>query len=285
MAFFDLIFKKKLILPVGILALAILVVNVCLLKIKKPYVDLHKLNQLPIGRCNNQERCVISFSLYGSSEKYLVGALKNVYLSKLFYPKWILRFYHSQNVPNKTLDLLQAKGAELRLIQNLPLTTAMYWRFLVLDDLTVDYYLIRDCDGRFTNRERVAVEEWLNSSFKFHAMRDHPFHSIPMMGGMWGGSKFVFFKDIYKKLENITSFNYGDDQNFLSKYIYPFIKENLLVHDSFHCTEYKNSIPFPSKRMGNQHVGQAFDKNDNPLSIISEKAPLACRRKIEWEYG
>jgi hypothetical protein len=45
-------------------------------------------------------------------------------------------------------------------------------------------------------------------------MRDHPFHSIPMMGGMWGGSKFVFFKDIYKKLENITSFNYGDDQNF-----------------------------------------------------------------------
>jgi hypothetical protein len=57
------------------------------------------------------------------------------------------------------------------------------------------------------------------------------------------------------------------------------------VHDSFHCTEHKNSIPFPSKRIGNQHVGQAFDKNDNPLSIISEKAPLACRRKIEWEFG
>jgi hypothetical protein len=39
---------------------------------------------------------------------------------------------------------------------------------------------------RFSEREVAAVEDWLNSSLPFHAMRDHPAHGTAILGGMWG---------------------------------------------------------------------------------------------------
>ena len=47
-------------------------------------------------------------------------------------------------------------------------------------------YISRDLDSRFSDREQAAVEEWLNSSKKFHIMRDHPRHRPAMLGGTWG---------------------------------------------------------------------------------------------------
>ena len=36
---------------------------------------------------------------------------------------------------------------------------------------------------------RFAVEEWIHSGKSFHIMRDHPYHSAVVLGGMWGGVK------------------------------------------------------------------------------------------------
>src|SRR5882757_6760699 len=67
----------------------------------------------------------------------------------------------------------------------------MTWRFLVLGDPLVDIFVIRDLDSRLSHRERQAVAEWENSNFSLHAMRDHPFHNVKLLGGMWGASNKV----------------------------------------------------------------------------------------------
>ena len=34
--------------------------------------------------------------------------------------------------------------------------------------------------------EAAAVKEWLDSDKTLHAMRDHPYHGVSIMGGGWG---------------------------------------------------------------------------------------------------
>ena len=42
-------------------------------------------------------------------------------------------------------------------------------------------------DSQFSGREAAAVKEWrYNSNFSIHSMRDHPYHTSPMLGSAWG---------------------------------------------------------------------------------------------------
>jgi hypothetical protein len=109
-------------------------------------------------------------------------------------------------------------------------------------------------------REKDAVDEWLKSDKGFHIMRDHPYHTTEILGGMWGSKKGVIPK-IKEYISDYVKGNFWQvDQNFLKQKIYPIIKNNSLVHDEFF-----EKVPFPSIRPKNIFVGQAFDKNDNPL--------------------
>jgi hypothetical protein len=246
---------------------------------------------IPLGLVKNSKicgktiNCVICFSLYGTDEKYTIGALRNIFLWKKIYPGWQFRVYHNSSVPRSILKKLSINGAKLHEVKKLPPATAMFWRFLVIEDSAVDYYIIRDCDSRLNDREKTAVNEWMGSPYKFHAMRDHPNHQFQIMGGMWGGSgKFLRF-NISRHLQKISSFRYGDDQNFLASHIFPLIRHTLLTHDSFHCKKHNNSISFPSKRNGFQHVGQRYNSSDHPTTFNIWKSPTECRRNPQWEYG
>ena len=44
----------------------------------------------------------------------------------------------------------------------------------------------RDLDSLPSAREDAALQEWLDSKYGVHAMRDHPWHGVPVMGGGWG---------------------------------------------------------------------------------------------------
>jgi hypothetical protein len=65
------------------------------------------------------------------------------------------------------------------------------WRFLPLGDPLVDIFVVRDLDSRLTQRERVAVEEWENSNYTVHAMRDNSNHGTSLLGGMWGATYYI----------------------------------------------------------------------------------------------
>ncbi len=86
--------------------------------------------------------------------------------------------------------------------------------------------------------------------------------------------------------------SYGDDQRFLRDVVYKELSGNIIGHDSFSCSKWENSKPFPSKRSENmQHVGQVFDDKNNPrmgditCCMYGKQSPVQCRSKPEWTHG
>ncbi|MFN9627196.1 MAG: hypothetical protein ACK6AT_13155, partial [Planctomycetota bacterium] len=73
---------------------------------------------------------IVSYSLYGTKDLYVQGALRNVRLVPKIYPGWTPRVYVSQEVQQDTIDALLAEGAEVIRKERQGLIDGMFWRFL-----------------------------------------------------------------------------------------------------------------------------------------------------------
>ena len=247
----------------------------------------------PKAPCSKAFKCVIAYGLYGTSEKYGEGAIANVRLQPVEFPDWVVRVYHDESVPKKTLDALVELGAELRKVDTRLKEgdiAGMFWRFLVADDASVQRYIVRDTDSRLNPRERAAVEEWMASGFSIHSIRDHPNHDRPLNGGLWGGVRGAV-KDIKRKMRDAKRNGYGADLSFLNDQVWPLVKYDQIAHDSYTCDKFVNSVPFPTKRpVDFQHVGQVFEDNrprmgDINCCMVNNPTPTECRKEKDWTYG
>jgi len=239
------------------------------------------------------EKRVISFGLYGANPKYVVGAIHNVEAGRIYFPGWVCRFYVTNDVPLDAIDTLKQMGAEVEAIPpGMGYSSGMFWRFLVAADPTVDRYIVRDADSRLNARDRIAVEEWVESRYPVHILRDHVNHCLVMNGGMWGGVKGAI-SDMRGKVEGWTARDeYAADLNFLEQQVWPEIRDSQIAHDSYCCDRFPNARPFPSKRpITYQHVGQVFDAEDQPRLndidgfIRGVPVPGSCRKHADWIYG
>lgn len=192
---------------------------------------------------------IISFSLWGNHQKYLIGVRRNVKMAKEFYPDFICFIYiHKETVPKETIEELE-KEDNVKIIYksgNLLEIKPMMWRFEAIDYPDVEVNMSRDVDTQILLREKLAVEEWLKSDYIFHIMRDHPWHKFPIQGGMFGVKKSnILWSD--KLNSYVQSGTYIYDQHFLQNIIYPLYKENSLIHASFNKIEGDKCKDFPIK--------------------------------------
>ena len=128
---------------------------------------------------------IISYSLWGDNPKYTIGAVRNAELTPIIYPGWVSRFYCGESVPTEIIKtLISLPNTEVIMMDVDGDWTGMFWRFYACEDS--DIVLSRDTDSRLSLREKLAVDEWLSSDKDFHIMRDHPHHTVPILGGMWG---------------------------------------------------------------------------------------------------
>jgi protein O-GlcNAc transferase len=184
---------------------------------------------------------VLSFSLWGDNPTYNIGAIRNAEDALTVYPEFKCWFYiHTESVPQITIDKLKT-FSNVKIIYktgDLNKNKPMMWRFETIDDPNVEIMMSRDTDTRFTTREVLAVNEWINSDKLFHIMRDHPHHGFCILGGMFGTRKLP---DIPSWINVMNTFNQTGnrdyDQSFLRDYIYPIIRNNSIIHASFHKAE------------------------------------------------
>jgi hypothetical protein len=208
---------------------------------------------------------ILSFSLYGNLPIYNIGAIRNAESYNKFYPGWKCRFYVNDEIPKDIIEKLKEHNCEIINMSdsNIP---GMYWRFLPMDDKSVETFVVRDVDSRLSDREKNAVDEWLNSGKSLHIMRDHPHHNFYVLGGMWGFKKNKDYSISDKILEFVKERNFvftkGDDQIFLINLFNEFQNDHF-SHDSF-FTHFPNTKKFPTERIGKRFVGEIFDENDNP---------------------
>lgn len=221
---------------------------------------------------------VIAFSLWGNNPKYWFGAKKNIELAKKFYPGWILKFYIDESCNEEFVKTLEDEIVEIEIVKSdfLGITydgsyphshQGMFWRFLAYEDTEVEYFLSRDCDSRLSERESLAVSEWIESGKRFHIMRDHPYHQAPILGGMWG-AKSDLLRQIDLKSKIIEwnkikmSYSLGVDQDFLGRIIYPIIFNDSFEHSEFGISYGNQTNSFPTQRKDFEFVGDSFDEND-----------------------
>lgn len=208
---------------------------------------------------------VVSYSLWGDNPKYNIGAIRNAELVQVHYPGWEARFYVGSSTPHETIDSLKDRGANVIEMATPGDWTGMFWRFYAASDFNVDVMISRDCDSRITPREVAAVDEWLKSNAMFHIMRDHPHHATEILGGMWG-VRAPLLRDMKPLIENYVKGDFWQvDQNFLRQVIYPQVAPYSIVHDEFF-----QKSPFPTKRVGKEFVGLAFDEHDVPVAEQQE---------------
>ena len=207
---------------------------------------------------------IISFSLWGDHPMYWKGALENIKLSKDLYPGWICRFYIDKNSNKDLIESIKGDNVEVILVDSKDSFHGMFWRFWASEDKDVDIFISRDCDSRISEREVLAVNEWLESGEDFHIMRDHPYHTVPILGGMWGSRRGLMSKIKLSKL--IESWNQysrkGIDQDFLGRCVYPLIIDNCLEHSEFGLKFGGRIRNFPSERKNYEYVGDVFDENN-----------------------
>jgi len=223
---------------------------------------------------------VASFCLYGNTEKYFGGALRNAEMKNDYFPDWEMRLYHDNSLSLENKRKLEKHDVNLINIENQndglfyprssdSSTYGMFWRFLPSSDSNIDYFTSRDCDSRFTEREVCAVNEWIESEKPFHIIRDHPRgHGWRINGGMWG-SVGGFIENISDSINQFLKSSSkahirGSDQWFLKECIYPVVKSHAFVHDEYFNYEL-TSVPIKRDRKLDNFafIGESFDSNDN----------------------
>jgi len=208
---------------------------------------------------------LIAYSLYGSEERYTIGAIKNAILAARHFKGFTLRFYTGPSVPESIkqtlrlfpyVQLVEEEGPEDH--------RAKLWRFQALIDREFDVVLSRDADARLTHRERIAHEEFLASGLDFHIMKDHPTgHNYQISAGMFAARTRATpaHLDYYEPGDYYTA-----DQDWLAAHIWPLIKDSTLIHDESYKTPTEGKSkrrPFPiPKKATLHHIGAALEADD-----------------------
>ena len=178
----------------------------------------------------------IVYSLYGNRLKYVLGALVAARRNTFIYPEWQQVFYIDSSVPRWLVKRLSLKGYSL--IEGSPsIHNKMMWRFQTHLLPDADYVLFRDVDSWPLRREAELVARWIESGKDFHVIRDHPFHTYGIMGGLWGCRyrEGIFPQDAIEL--NKFGSAYGADIEFLETNVYPLLRGRSLIHDGFFFVE------------------------------------------------
>jgi hypothetical protein len=182
-------------------------------------------------------RTVISFSLYGIVQKYIGGLLENCKQINKVYPDFWIYVYLGNDFDRSILNNKFDNIKNLLFIETGKSGhEVMSYRFFSIDRPEVGISFSRDCDSRINLRDQYCINEFIKSDKKFQIIRDHPQHNTEILGGMWGIKKGVLDFKIQDKLiefKRTTDLNFGSDQLFLSKYIYPRVKQYALIFDEY----------------------------------------------------
>ncbi|BBS37355.1 tetratricopeptide repeat protein [Enterobacter sp. LM3] len=208
-----------------------------------------------------REKNIIAFSLYGDQPRYCETLIKNIETAKSLFPGWCCRVYLDNSVPQHVWQRLQGAGAQLVDMSHEKGIYPTLWRFLVMDDPTVERFLVRDADSLLSEREQVCVEAWLCSPWYFHHMRDYFTHTELLLAGMWAGCGGIFpnvagmMRDFVAQYQGNARFT---DQYFLKAVLWSTVRQSLLSHDDifgFHHAEPWPAHPPVCWKAEHFHVG------------------------------
>lgn len=199
---------------------------------------------------------IVSVSAYGTNPRYVVGMHRQYELAKKFYPGWEFRAYvddkSNYNMPNA--NIIEVKDG----------SHGVFWRFEPMFEDDNNLVIVRDADGRITQREFMAVKEWIGNEKTFHVYRDHEAHfEFPVIACAFGykGRLPKQLHDVMREFSTKTNY-YTNDQVYLRDFIWKHLKNDAMVHSML-----EGWFGETRKRLANPYsfCGNGYDENDMPL--------------------
>lgn len=228
---------------------------------------------------------VFSFCLYGPQNRryYPTPILQNIYLVGTYFPDWKVYLYTAPDVdPEFLKQVAMYSNVVIRQTGKLG-SINMFERFFAIDEPEVEIMMVRDADSHIHWKDRWAINQFLiNTQYTSHIIRDNIEHTSKMMGGLWGMRKIdgLVIKNLYKLyVDSPIDRGYGEDQSFLTDYVYPYLWKNALVHYSNNRRlEGENAVQFPFEYVNEVYCGRCeldnFDKFvDSPQAPFSVEKP------------
>ena len=188
-------------------------------------------------------KSVFSFCIYGSNIMYYKGLLDNINIIKNDYPEFYIYIYYGIDHRNEWLDKYSNSYDKVTLIPTYKTSTInMLFRYMPLLDKNIKFLFARDADSEINKRDQWCIQQFINSSYHSHTIRDHYWHKSKLTGGLTGFRVDMLstsiknkIEDCIKKIETIEKINYGEDENYISKNIYPLLSDNLLIHTNINA--------------------------------------------------
>jgi len=263
-------------------------------------------------RGNKQK--IISLSIFGPKEnpifidsKFSHFMLPLINEAQLLFPKWTIRLYSDELTINR-LNLQNfsrlSTNIDICNVNQLPILgnvgeylAGRLWRFIPALDPMVDFTSSRDIDSPLTEREQIVIEQFINSSYLFLVMRDGPWHKKPILAGLWTSSQYrnrLLFLRLFSILldrNKVKKYSLAEDETLLGELIWPTVKNQTLVFDSYLCQQFPegNLRPYPTQRSSTDcHLGCIRPCCGENLSkiVLQEPCPQQCRPKnhTDWIY-
>lgn len=232
----------------------------------------------------NSSKKYVAFSLYGQLI-YRTKFLKNLEKFYQFFENYELILYVDHDLINDELKK-KCQRFNVEIIKKKAKWRAdgMFWRFEGIRDKSFEVYLVRDVDYEPTQLEMALIKDFETNEKSFHIVRAHQDHKMPILGGLFGIKPTL--KEIFSlQLNNYTKtnfdnpINYNDDQLFLAKNIYPWVKNDSLIHTTgnyFYGEKVEFFEPEPDKIIGgdfkhikNNHNNKGFRRIMAPVCFFN----------------
>lgn len=210
---------------------------------------------------------VFSFCIFGSADKYLKGLLKNIEIIDTQFPDFYIYIYVGDDITDEFINTHLTRERIIVIKTGLSGLINTAHRFFPIDNPEVELMFVRDTDSRIHTRDIKFINEFISTLHKSHIIRDHHNHCWPIMAGMWGLKKGAVqgsIKDMYDEYYKTAEIEYGTDQDFLAKFIYPIIANDALVHTScytFLPEQYVIMVDDPV--IDHNFVGNVVDFNED----------------------
>lgn len=209
-----------------------------------------------------------SFTLYGDSKKYFDPILENIRVISQNFSNWRICIVYDVSVPFEYILQLEALEVEL-VCSNDPTTVSVTRKmgrryYPILND-KYDATIVRDTDSIISDREVELINTWLNSSYDFHIIRDHPLHNMPIMGGLFGIKKSLyglFRRKYFNHFQNYERLDYNGDQLFLAHCLYLNIIDSALIHTSCYAFYGETFVKISKSSNYKNFIGSVAFSND-----------------------
>ena len=202
-----------------------------------------------------------TFSIWGNNPKYLQGAIRNAELAEEIFPDWKCVFYYDLSVPKETIVKLSTfKNTTVKEVTDN--SFGAFWRFEMMFD-TPGVVLSRDTDSRLSFREKILIDNWLETDYNYMIIKDHTNHyDFPILAGMWGKKNIVMPIDLKDAMQPyIFTKQYLVDQIYLRDLVWPRILDQAAIYGVKELDWMKETYDFEN----NNFIGQTYTENDEPV--------------------